>query len=750
MSASEQTLFDLLPALYRLKDAQWVRSRNQLSPAEENDLLKLRALPPPLTQAQQLQLEQLSTKARGPLEALLTVIQEQLAVVADDLDQFYENQFIETCAPWVIPYIGDLIGYQRVHGVAPSMASPRAEVAHTIAYRRRKGTILVLEQLARDVTGWAAHAVEFFKLLAVSLHMNHIRPFNHYAPDLRHWRPRAYVNTGFDETAHTVDVRRIAVQRGRYNVQNIGIFLWSLSSLSVTKTQATQVANNPKCFRFSSLGRDLPLFNRPMSPGANLTAAARPPNVPDRLRRHVLCQDISNNHAKTPPVYYGDGGDFSLALYLGGVLVDISRIQICDLSGAEGSWNNMPPATSPYAASIDPELGRIALPTAPSVPLCVTYHYGASAEIGGGEYLRINSFKAAPEAVVVKVPNDHATIRDALAALPGKGVVEITNSDSYLEPNGLTINVNEGSLIELRAADSCRPTLIVGAEIAVAGGSASSLWVNGLTIAYGPSAPGATLPKALIHSSGANTNLLASLGLAHCTLVPGWALTPEGAAQPAYNGLPTLLVETSGMQVSIQKSIVGGAWVNARASALISDSIVDARDPSGVAYVASVDATSQIPQPGGALTLDGCTVVGKIYASMLQLVSDSLIWAWLSDADLAASPRAWLAPLWSARKQEGCVRFSYLPGNSLVPRQFKCLDQGPGVPEPMFVSLRFGDPGYGKLVSSTDGAIRRGADDGGEMGVYHFVLAPLRETDLRIRLQEYMPVGLEFGIFYEN
>ena len=60
------------------------------------------------------------------------------------------------CADWVVPYIGDLIGYQSLHQSVPGIASPRAEVAHTIALRRRKGTATVLEQLARDVTGWDA------------------------------------------------------------------------------------------------------------------------------------------------------------------------------------------------------------------------------------------------------------------------------------------------------------------------------------------------------------------------------------------------------------------------------------------------------------------------------------------------------------------------------------------------------------------------------------------------------------------
>ena len=221
MSTQGQRLFDLLPSVYRVKDAQL----SLLSPSDAAQLQQLHATPASdLTPEQILQLRQLQAKSRGPLQSLLMLIEEQLAIVAEDLDQLYDDQFIETCAPWVIPYIGDLIGYQPVHGVAAAVASPRAEVAHTISFRRRKGTVLVLEQLARDVTGWGAHAIEFFKLLAVSQSMKNIRPENRYSPDLRNWRAGADINGAFDATAHKIDVRRIAVERGRYNIQNIGIF----------------------------------------------------------------------------------------------------------------------------------------------------------------------------------------------------------------------------------------------------------------------------------------------------------------------------------------------------------------------------------------------------------------------------------------------------------------------------------------------------------------------------------------------
>lgn len=760
MNNRGQTLFNLLPALYRLRDAQLAQSQNLLSASDTAQIRALQALASPLSAAQQAQLDQLTAKAsRGPLQSLLMLIEEQLGAVAYDLDQLYDDQFIETCAPWVIPYIGDLIGYQVVNGIAPAVASPRAEVANTISFRRRKGTVLVLEQLARDVTGWGAHAVEFFKILSVAQYMKQIRPHNHYAPDLRRWRTRGYMDTAFDATAHTVDVHRIAVERGRYNIQNIGIFLWSLNAHGLTKVPATPVDTSGRFFRFSSLGADMPLFSNPVSQGPEITAAAQPVNVPDRLRRRVLCQDIQSG---VGAVYYGEGK--SLALYLNNTLLNPYQIQVCDLSGADGNWANVPTIGSSYAACIDPELGRIALtnplatspPTQSATPLLqASFYYGFSGDMGGGAYSRSDSFTVQTETSIFQFPDNsnpprYSSLQDALnfaavvaGHLGGNGqvAVEIIDSGIYSELSSpaLQIYVPAGATIELRAADGCRPTLVLGGEISVTGAAESTFNLNGLLIAYAQPSPGASLPPALLHVPDGGTNQLSYLGLAHSTLVPGWALMPQGKPQPAYSGLPTLLVESLNAQIGIQKSIVGGLLVSAEATANLSDSIMDAGGPAAVAY-AGVDGVSG----GGSLTLQTCTVVGKIHATLFALVSDSIMWARLASGD------SWTAPVLADRKQAGCVRFSYLPAGSVVPRQFECVEQGTGGSPPIFYSLRYGDPGYGKLLPSTDASISQGADDGGEMGAFHFVLAPLRENDLRVRIQEYLPVGLEFGIFYQT
>ena len=67
---------------------------------------------------------------------------------------------------------------------------------------------------------------------------------------------------------------------------------------------------------------------------------------------------------------------------------------------------------------------------------------------------------------------------------------------------------------------------------------------------------------------------------------------------------------------------------------------------------------------------------------------------------------------------------------------------------PQFTSRRYGDAGYGQLALRTATEIREGADDEAEMGAFHELFEPQRETNLRVRLDEYLRFGLEAGIFY--
>src|SRR5262249_20319705 len=158
----------------------------------------------------------------GILRELVDVLTGQINVLAESLEQAYDDQFVETCADWVAPYVGDLVGYRTLHGVVPQVASPRADVANTIRYRRRKGTVPVLQQLAHDVPGWPAHAVEFFQVLVTSQYMNHVRPHAQVTADLRSAARLELAGSfqagAFDGFAHTGEMRRIVLRAGRYNI----------------------------------------------------------------------------------------------------------------------------------------------------------------------------------------------------------------------------------------------------------------------------------------------------------------------------------------------------------------------------------------------------------------------------------------------------------------------------------------------------------------------------------------------------
>ena len=69
---------------------------------------------------------------------------------------------------------------------------------------------------------------------------------------------------------------------------------------------------------------------------------------------------------------------------------------------------------------------------------------------------------------------------------------------------------------------------------------------------------------------------------------------------------------------------------------------------------------------------------------------------------------------------------------------------------PRFTTLTYGQPAYAQLSLSTADEIRRGADDESEMGAFHHLYAPQRDRNLRIRLREFLRVGLEAGLIYES
>lgn len=737
MTITPDNLFTLLPGVFRLRDAQ----------------------------------------SGGQLKALVAILAEQGAVLEADIAQMYENLFIETCDEWVVPYIGDLIGVRGLQSLgADSGYSARADVADTLANRRRKGTVPVLETVARDASGWPAHAVEYFSRLGWTQNPNHVRLDNPRTFALRDASSLELVGGPFDPTARTADIRSIALGRGRYNIMNVGIFLWRLQSYAFNAV--AHPAPGPADGRYFFLpgAVNIPLFN-PVLAGAD--SALNDPShivteidVPGHLRRRPLYDELEARRqasvdgvAPPEPAWFTDNGAV-VRVYTrasaGAPLVQISpdAMEIADLSDrAPNVWRRpsqifyTPSAGgSPIARTIDvavdPVLGRLSFPTG-VVPysVCVGFAYGFSADMGGGPYDRrawTNAHIAREidwQIAVSKNPPTTdtslyvTTISDALTAWAARpagqvGVIVIDDVDpsgdvySDIYKEDLTVAIPANSELHIVAAgwpkttdpgqlvatyhvgqfepNGRRPHLV--GNITVTGAtSAGALWIDGLWIDG----------KITVNSGD-----LGTLGLSHVSLFPGGGGLVVAGANPR-------------LSVEIVRSLTGPI-AGPAPDLTVTESIVEA---TGGIAINATDAFTSIQR---------CTIFGTVNVQRLE-----------------AGNTIFNDIVTTARRQSGCVRYSFVPVGSATPRRFRCqpdlaVSEADGSQAasviarigPSFTSRAFASAAYGQLSATTSPEILTGDENESEMGAFGFLMQPQRAQGARAAVDEYLRAGLEAGLFF--
>jgi hypothetical protein len=699
-----------------------------------------------------------------PLEALLDIVSTEVGHVQRNISDLWDDFFVETAAEWAIPYVADLIGSSPLHDVG---GSRRADVANTIRYRRRKGALAMLEEMAADVTGWGARAVPFFEHLQWSQNLDHRRvrpaadPAVGPAPDFGRADRVGTANTldidamdrvngPFDEIAHSVDVRPLRAGVGRYNIRNIGFFLWRLQSQPLFTVTPRGVPGRAYAFHFNPLGAAAPLFtNTEPAPGgdraeeANLPAPVRP------LALHLDLRDAAGAVSR----YYGPDSHHSLAVAVGlpGLAIGApgleaipaSRVAVCDLS----DWRR--PAAGKDVA-VDPVLGRLTLAAgaeaAAGEVVRVSYGYGFSggprADLGGGPYDRRESLPgpdpAAFRAVVGAAPPQelpagaiwHTSVADAVAEWLALGdpspraVIEMDDNGTY--GGSFFPPLPEERTLEIRARNRRRPVLDVSGEMRMRGAGGVRLVLNGLVVMGGPLRLGVGV---------------ASVRLVHCTLVPGRSFDPEG--QPVSPTAASVLAASgaTGCALTLDRTISGAVRIPAEGFTLtVLDSIVDAG--GGRWAVSAGDGGF-----GPVCDLRRATVLGGVRARALGYASEVIF-----DGDVEVE-----------RTQQGCVRFSYVDDRAITPRRYRCQPdlvlavtppaQRPRVRSrlrPRFTSRRYPAPGYAQLAAEAADELRTAAENESAVGAFNRLREAQRIANLRIRLDEYLPAGLEAGLIFET
>ncbi|KHE93411.1 MAG: hypothetical protein SCABRO_00837 [Candidatus Scalindua brodae] len=409
---------------------------------------------------------------------------------------------------------------------------------------------------------------------------------------------------------------------------------------------------------------------------------------------------------------------------------------------------------------MDVEHGRIAVGNGfADSEINVSYHYGFSANMGGGTYER-GKWMIDPSLSDLQLfvqqdsppPGTFSTIGAALAEWTNRSkpntIITILDNRTYIEQ--LDIEPADYAWLAIEAANNVRPHIQPNdGHIRITGTHTdATVTLSGLLVEGGVEVDGD----------------LGMLRLIHTTLVPGRSLNEDGL--PATTD-PGVLVADNDTGVNINAnfelhaafSIIGPIRMPEHAQKLyLLDCIVDGVDSSAISATGSTD------RPVPSTTIERTTIFGRSFYRSLELATEVIF----------------IGLVTTEERHKGCVRFSYVPYGSQTPRRYRCqpdfeiakairkakdLAKDDGITlsssdldeisdkirewlVPTFTAEDYGKPGYSQLRINVPVHIRTGAEDGSEMGAFCHLKQTQRETNLRIRLEEYLPFGLVPGIIY--
>ncbi|MGA2488767.1 MAG: hypothetical protein ABSF99_01075 [Anaerolineales bacterium] len=699
----------------------------------------------------------------GPLRALVEILAEQAAILRRSQDRLWEDQFIELCDAWAVPYIADLVATRLVSAL--NLRSRRLDVAKTIYYRRRKGTPGVLEELISDIADWEGKLVEMFTRLGRTRHALDPKPgdlagrFSGTLPggwaDLRDTRAAERAGGPFEEYFHTPDFRRARGADGRYNLPKLAFHLYRLGWFPVTGVTPFAVGNDGR-YTFDPSGRDIPLFSPRLrsSDWSQWQSAMEwelPAPISCRLLGHAeycLTEAIVRNlealaafpaqDAKTLRRLIGvrfpsearlkevlsrlcllptwPAGAFreilvdGLVASCGKAALSASALSVEDGPGSvvapadltAGDLAGWPLANPGKRLVIDPERGRFQVfgPT-PATGSQVSYCYGFSGKIGAGSYPRLQTRNRPPTSLPnITAANSAGTI--PANRLSNQGVTQINDSTTYLGIGNKIAIQN----LTLQAADRQRPYIRLKTDWKLTSANAdASLVLDGLWL-------GAEGNYSIILRGGYE-----QVSITNCTLDPGGVNDATGHPINAV----TLFIEAKVRLLTIDSSILGRVFTRSGGEIerlVISDSILDALDDGKVA----------LELDEGTLELTRATVMGQLNVERLW-ASEALITSHVEVTDT----------------QDGCFRFSAAPAGSRLPRPFQSFELT-GT-RALFTERHFGQPGYAQLSQAAPSELLCGAEDGSEMGAFSSLHNPIKLDGLKTKIEEYMPFGL-VPVFY--
>ena len=740
---------------------------------------------------------------KGTLRALIELVADQAAVIRRDVDRLWDDQQITLADDWAVPYIGDLLGTRPVS--EQNRRGQRVAVARTVHYRRRKGTLPVLEALIRDIGDLDGAVIEAFRRLGRTRHrldpevpgleglITRTPPGG--TADLRSARISDMVDGPFDDLAHTLDTRQLRGPSGRYNIPKINFHLFALQAFQVRL--ATPVDLGDGRFTFDPSGRDIQLFQPRQRPDegdpcrpvrewelpAPLTCR-RLNGARLRLRRDDVPGDLIAELAAWADLEYRTEATFRRLLDDRLSAAQLT-LHLSDLLEAALTQDSPKFHLWPAAASI-----------------------AVAANAGAEPFRRHQTLGADLEAwgSGLTVENDRRLLVDpARGRFVLLGAFDATDRVFAQHYHfGLTHPVGAGPFDH--AADLSPDSEVTGNL------PSGPVDAAGFFTDPGP-VTGVVLPTTGVHRVPSSKTYEPDLGGQTWSDVGPLTIEASDGERPYLRFTPP----TADPVITIEAAaggdppdlVLDGLWLGIQPPDLAPVVLAAADDPCPVVPArivldgafrnvvlrhctldpggeqARVDPLQCLPIPAitleirgqvSRLLIDRCitgpvleaTTTGDPCSARDIVICDSVVHS-LDGAVPAISSRIARVQLERVTvfgdvmvnrldasealiqgtvrvtdNQTGCFRFSATDADPhrRLPPQFESHLLAPTVPNQVFVSRRVGDPGYAQLGATARVEIRRGGENRSGIGVFNRRLLPIRQADLEAKIAEYLPFGL--------
>jgi hypothetical protein len=728
----------------------------------------------------------------GQLRAFIETLASHAAVLRRSQDKLWDDQLIELCSEWAVPYIGELVGTRLVSAL--NRRGRRIDVAKTIYYRRRKGTPRILEELVADIAGWEGKLVEEFRRLGRLRHGLDPVPgplagrFTGTLPgglaDLRNVRGAELAGGPFDEFHHAPDFRRPRGRDGRYGITKLALHLYRLAS---TALDDVQPAPGPAAgtFLFDPSGRDIPLFIRRHRTDDRDQfnwedwQSAQEWELPGPMNCRVL------NHAEFIITAAALATLRPLLINPGGLSGGDATSAIAELLRFRNHRFPTEARLRMITSSITPAFAaalQVEAVWEEFLRLTLVEDCGKRALLSSGG---INA-DTSDASVYVRVGNAVPTRENTVAGNLANWALAVSQRDWVIDPaRGRLLWVGTGAAPNplvghyygfsgsLGAGGYDRSdALTTSATVPISGGGAIA--------ATNPSTGVTEIADSRTYTPVGNRSAITDLEIRaadrqrpYLVLAQNWVLNTNsntestllidglwiGAAgapralelrgdyetvtlrhvtldpggRDAQNQVippVTLRLVGSVERLVIENSILGPIRLGASGTVELIEISDSIVDGRNVAGGQAIVAAN------GEISLERVTVFGEIDVEWLY-ASETLITGF---ADVTNT-------------QEGCFRFS-----AVLQRRDPLQPVGPGnphsrVPHPyeshfllnttgLFTSTVFGQPGYAQLSEAAPATLQRGAENSSEIGAFSNLLSPIKGDSLNAKIDEFAPFGL--------